>query len=180
MSGILTLAISASVNAAVYPGNGNTGFGGTIGQGSLTLNDDGTTISGTFTRGTANFNDVLVLYIDTGTGSGILGTANFTDSGDGLRKAISGFDGGANRSTLAFPASFQGGYAIALGPSSDHFGGLWQIVEGGSHNFIRSVNLSPTVNNSATYTFSFLVTDIGLATSSGATIKFLGTYISNL
>src|SRR6266478_4972155 len=86
MSGLFILAVAASVQAAVYPGNGNTGFGGPIGQGSLTLNDDGTTISGTFSKGPNGFNDVLVLYIDTGANSGILGTANLTDSGDGLRK----------------------------------------------------------------------------------------------
>jgi len=179
--GAFALGITASINAAVYPGNNNTGFGGPIGKGSLSLSDDGTTVSATFTKGTGGFNDVLILYLDTGSGSGILGTTNFTDSADGLRRAISGLNNGAaNQSTLAFPPGFHGAYAIALGPASDSFGGLWQLVEGGSHTFVNSVNLAPTGNaNAASYTFSFLVTDLGLTPSSGATIKFIGTYISN-
>src|SRR5437879_3423405 len=91
--GALALGLAASAHATVYSGNGSTGFGGPIGTGSLTLTDDGTTVSGTITKGSGGFNDVLVLYLDTGSGSGILGTTNFTDGGDGLRKAISGFDG---------------------------------------------------------------------------------------
>src|SRR2546422_921234 len=77
-------------------------------------------------------------------------------------------------------ATVYSGNAIALGPASDSFGGLWQLQEGGMHTFIRTVNLTPTgINNAATYTFSFLVADLGLTPSSGATFKLLGTYISN-
>jgi hypothetical protein len=174
LAGIAVLAALVSAPAATYNGNGNTGFGGAVGQGSLTLTDDGTTVSGVFTKGGGNFNDALVIYIDAIAG-GASSTANFTDAGDGLRRAISGFDGGANRSTLTFPSGFAPDYAIALGPSSDSFGGLWGLVENGSHNFISSVNLSPLNNSSATYTFSFALSSIGSPTS----FALLGTYISN-
>src|SRR5438874_10092980 len=102
------VSISFSALAATYSGNGNTGFGGPIGLGSLTLTDNGTTVSGTVNKGPNGFNDVLVLYIDSQAG-GFADTSGFSDTGpgDGLRKAISGFTatdngGGPGRSLLTF------------------------------------------------------------------------------
>ena len=174
---VSTLCLSGQ--AATYFGNGNTGFGGPVGQGSLTLTDDGTTVSGTFTKGSGAMNDVLVLYVDSVPG-GFSTTANFTDNADGLRRAISGYDAFWGRSTLTMPSGFYADYAIALGPSSDNYGGLWQLQANASHNFINSVNLNPTGNNSAsTYTFSFAVSDIGLTPGSGESFGLFGTLISN-
>ena len=181
--GASIFALCLSARAATYSGNGKVGFGGPIGQGSLTLTDDGTTVSGTVAKGASGgFNDVLVLYVDSVPG-GFSSTAVFDDGGDPLRKAISGFDGGANRSELTMTAGFQADYAIALGPASDSYGGLWQLFNGGGNNsfgFIGSVNLNPTGNNSSSsYTFSFDVSQIGLSPNSGQSIRLLGTYISN-
>jgi hypothetical protein len=176
----LSLSLCIAAGAATYPGNGNSGFGGPIGLGSLTLTDDGTTVSGTVNKGPNGFNDVLVLYIDSVAG-GFADTSGFADNGDGLRQAISGFDG-ANRSLMTFASGFLPDYAIALGPSSDNFGGLWQLANGGANSlpYINSVNLSPTGDpNSATYTFSFNVGDIGITAGSGATFGLFGTYTSN-
>lgn len=177
---ITAIALGFTAHAATYSGNGNSGFGGPIGLGSLTLTDNGTTVSGTVNKGPNGFNDVLVLYIDS-TGGGFGDTSGFADGADGLRKAISGFDGGANRSLLTF-SSMLPDYGIALGPASDNFGGLWQLANGGANslNFVNTVNLNPTGNNnSPTYTFSFNVSDIGLTPNSGATFRLLGTYTSN-
>ena len=173
-------SVAITGQSAIYPGNGAFGFGGPIGLGSLTLTDDGTTVSGTVNKGTGGFNDVLVLYIDS-TAGGFGDTSGFGDSADGLRKAISGFDG-ANRSLMTFASGFNPDYAIALGPASDNFGGLWQLANGGANslNFVSSVNLNPTGNSSSsTYTFSFNVSLLGIAPNSAATFKFFGTYISN-
>lgn len=179
---ILGLFVLPSVTfASTMPGNGNSGFGGPIGLGSLTMTDDGTTISGTVNKGPNGFNDVLVIYIDSSAG-GFADTSGFADGQDGLRKAISGFDGGTNRSLLTFTGGFQPDYAIALGPSSDNFGGLWQLANGGnlSLNFVSSVSLNPTgTNNSSTYTFSFNASQIGLTPNSGQSFRMLGSYISN-
>ena len=49
-------------------------------------------------------------------GSGFKSTANFTDATDELTKAISGFDGGTNRSVLTFESTFRPAYAIAFLP----------------------------------------------------------------
>src|SRR6267378_1508597 len=172
---------SLGVYAATYSGNGNSGFGGPIGLGSLTLTDNGTTISGQINKGPNGFNDALVIYIDSQAG-GFADTSGFADGADGLRKAISGFDGGGNRSLMTFAPGFSPDYAIALGPSSDNFGGLWQLANGGANslNFVSSVNLNPTGNNnSPTYTFSLNVAQLGLTPNSGATFSLLGTYISD-
>ena len=174
-------SIGVSATAATYSGNGNSGFGGPIGLGSLTLTDNGSIISGTVNKGPNGFNDVLVIYIDS-TSGGFADTSGFGDGNDGLRKAISGFDGGANRSLLTFASGFSPDYAIALGPSSDGFGGLWQLASGGGNslNFVNTVNLTPTGNpNSSTYSFSFNVSDIGMTANSGATFELFGTYTSN-
>ena len=150
-------------------------------MGSLTLTDDGTTVFGQVNKGPNGFNDVLVLYLDTVAG-GFADTSGFADGADGLRKAISGFDGGANRSLMTFAPGFLPDYAIALGPASDNFGGLWQLANGGANslNFINSVNLNPTGNNNnPTYTFSVPVAQLGIAPNSGATFRLFGTYTSN-
>src|SRR5436190_8744690 len=133
------VSVSLPTLAATYSGNGNSGFGGPIGLGSLTLTDNGTTVFGTVNKGPNGFNDVLVLYIDSQAG-GFADTSGFGDGADPLRKAISGFDGGANRSLLTF-GGFSPDYAIALGPASDNFGGLWQLNNGGANslNFVSSV-----------------------------------------
>jgi hypothetical protein len=175
-----TTAIPGS--AATYFGNGNSGFGGPIGLGSLTLTDDGTTVFGTVNKGPNGFADVLVIYIDSQAG-GFSDTSGFGDGADGLRKAISGFDGSANRSLLTFGfGGFLPDYAIALGPASDNFGGLWQLTNGGNNslNFLASVNLNPTgINNSTNYTFSFNVSQIGITPNTGATFELFGTYTSD-
>jgi hypothetical protein len=177
----LLLSLCLSAHAATYSGNGMSGFGGPVGLGSLTLTDNGTTVFGQVNKGPNGFNDVLVLYIDTVAG-GFADTSGFADGADGLRKAISGFDGGANRSLMTFAGGFSPDYAIALGPSSDNFGGLWGLANGGPNSlpFINSVNLVPTgtpVN--PTYTFSFNVSDMGMTPNSGATFELFGAYISN-
>ena len=170
-------AVEAGVG---FLGNGSNGFGGSIGLGSLTLVDDGTNIFGTLYRGPDTLRDDLVFYIDSVSG-GFSHTASFADGGDGLRKAISGFDGGGNRSVLTNLPGFTADYAIALGPDSEHFGGLWRLTAGGTDSlqYSNSVNLSPLVNNAVAYTFSFPVQSIGLQPGSGGTFRFFGTLISS-
>src|SRR5437016_865324 len=84
-----------SVRGAIYNGNGSTDFGGAVGTGSLQLTDNGTTLSGTFNRGTGgsgSFADILVVFIDSKPG-GFSSTIGFTDASSLLTKAISGLDG---------------------------------------------------------------------------------------
>ncbi len=180
-TGLIALALNASAQT-VYTGNGNTGFGGPVGNGSLSLSDNGTTISGTFTPGTTGFgNNALVLYIDSVPG-GFADTSGFADANDGNRRAISGFDGGSNRSLMTFMSGFSPDYAIALAPGGgDNFGGLWQLANGGGNSlpFVTSVNMNPTSAGGASYTFSFNVNSIGLTPNSGQSFELFGTYISD-
>src|SRR5271157_4449303 len=88
---IATFALPALASTMTFPGNGDASFGGPIGLGSITLTDDGTTVSGTMNKGPNGFNDALAIYIDS-TPGGFPDTSGFFDAADGLRKAISGFD----------------------------------------------------------------------------------------
>jgi hypothetical protein len=182
MRRIFTLLLSACIfnfssAQSNYNGNTNTGFGGTIGTSTLSISDDGTIINFTLTRGSAAFNDALTIYIDSKAG-GSSNTSLFVDQGDYLRRAISGING-SGRSTINFPtspAALLPDYAIALCPSgSATFGGLWELVNVGSHNFLASVNLTPNNNTTATtYTFSV---DKGLLGITGTVnFNFVATY----
>ena len=169
------LLAAGPVRADQYPGNGNTGFGGAIGNGTLTLSDDGTNISGTLTVG-GSMNDVLVLYIQTGPG-GFADTSGFNDQSDSCRQAISGVSA-SGRSLLTFASGFQPNYAIALAPAAAGTGGLWQLANGGNNSlvYLGSVNLAP-LNNSGPYTFSFPAALIGMIPGVRSTIQVFGTYV---
>jgi hypothetical protein len=178
----LLLASSLGAYAATYTGNGNSSFGGTIGLGSLTLTDNGTTVSGSLTIANT-INNALVIYIDNGLGGGFADTSGFNDQGDQLRQTISGVSG-SGRSLMTFASGFAPQYAISLQPDDGiNFGGMWQLANGGNNSlpFITSVNLTPTGTGTAPgpYTFSFNLSSIGLAPNSGATFELFGTYISD-
>ncbi len=172
---ISTLAISQTN----FAGNTKTGFGAPVGNGTLAVSDNGELITFKLTKGAGNFNDVLVLYIDSKNG-GFSTTSGFLDigtppDGDGSRRAISGFNG-TERSTLTFPAAFMPDFAIAAG---NDFAGLY-VLQGGStaHTYVTSANITPSnTNTSPTYTFTVNKADLGL-TGGVLGFKFLGTYIS--
>jgi hypothetical protein len=183
---LLTLAVlfagTIVTHAATYAGDGSAGFGGPVGNGSLQLTTDGTTVSGVFTNGLTSgggFSDELVLYIDsTSSGanaSSISSAAGFTDTADTNRKAITQ-NGGANTLNLPIAADF----AIAISPNSGGghggFGGLWSLSSGASLPFVSSVSLTNIGNTFATtYSFSFLLSDIG---SPAASFDFVASYLN--
>jgi hypothetical protein len=169
-----------------YVGNGNSGFGGAVGGGSLQIvNDSLGALNFTFTRGAGNFNDALVLYFDS-TGGGFASTANFNDQADLLRQAISGASGGTNgsgealtRSIVAFNTGFNADFAVAV---ATNFAGLWSLANGTNNSlpFVTAVGLAPTDNASAaSYTWSLNVTNLGLSINSGQSFKFIGTYLNS-
>ena len=126
---VLALAFPALVMGQVtYNGNGNTGFGDVMGNGNFSISDDGTEVTITFTKGPSDFNDALVIYIDSESG-GFDNTSGFTDTGDELRQAISGYDG-TDRSTVNFSAGFEADHVIAAKPTSpSNFGGLFSLFQ---------------------------------------------------
>jgi N-acetylneuraminic acid mutarotase len=168
------LLAAGPLRADQYRGNGNTDFGGAIGNGTLTLSDDGTNISGTLSVGDSMY-DVLVLYIQSGPG-GFADTSGFNDQADMCRKAISGV-GPSRRSLLTFASGFQPNFAIALFPANGT-GGLWQLANGSDNSlvYLGSVNLAP-LNSFGPYTFSFPAALIGMIPGVRSTIQLFGTYI---
>lgn len=160
-----------------YNGNGNGGFGEPVGGSNMTIVDNGTIVTITFNKGLGDFNDDMVMYIDSKTG-GFSSTANFADpdAGDRLRRAITGagiFTGGT-RSTVSFPAGFEPDYAIGVNTT---FGGLWQLVENAAFPFIAGVG-NPTSNTDANFVMSFNKTDIGIASEDNVAFNFVITYMN--
>jgi hypothetical protein len=170
-----------------YNGNGNSAWGGAIGLGSLTLSDNGTTVSGSLTTGGNLGGNAFVLYLQTAAG-GFSTTMGFNDSADQLRSAISqytatGNGGGVGQSIQDFyTASFLPNYAIAMQPDNGiNYGGLWQLANGGANSlsFISSVNLSPTGSDVlGTYNFSFNLADVGLTPGAGQSFELFGIQVS--
>ncbi len=169
-----------SLFGALYQGNRDTSFGGAVGMGSLGLTDDGTTVSGTFSRGTGNFADVVVIFIDSVAG-GFSSTAGFTDRGDSLRTAISGYNSPGNQAKAYFTSGFTADYAIALrGRATANAGELFRLVNNGSFVDVGSVNLSPIgTQTSPSYSFNFKLADIGLAPSSRVSFNIETSYIGD-
>ncbi len=176
-AGLMMAAVSSKADN--YVGNGDNSFDGAIGNGVLKLADDGTNFNGTLTTG-GLMNDTLVIYIDTGANGGFTTTTNFNDQQDGGRKSISGVEGSL-RSTLTFTNGFKPKYAIALGPTNNNFGGIYQLANGNNNSltYLGSVNLNPLNTAAGPFTFSFPATSIGLTNNTKTTLRILGTYISN-
>lgn len=163
-----------------FNGNGNSGFGGTIGESTLQINDDGTTITFTLTKGLNDtFSNALVLYLDTTAGGRNAIDSNVNDNADGLRTAISNGDSSGFNSTITFPAGFEADYAIAL---DQGFGGYWIIPATGAIGnngltYQDTVNLNPTGNpSSTTFTFDIDWSELGL--TNGDSFTFVGFYVS--
>jgi MYXO-CTERM domain-containing protein len=177
VAAIVVLGFNAP--ATTYLGNGSTSFNGAIGNGSLTLTDNGTTVFGSLTTGAGLGGNAFVLYIQTAAG-GFGTTSGFNDNGDQLRTAISQYNGAGNQSILNFSAGFAPNYALALQPDSGiNFGGIWQLANGGANSlpFDTSVGLSPTGSDAAgTYNFSFSLASIGL--TGGQSFELFGMQVS--
>jgi hypothetical protein len=182
-STLLAGAASAQVTSS-FLGNGNSGFGGVIGTGNLTVSSfaDGN-LTFSLVKGAGNFTDAVVIYIDSVSG-GFGNTTSFNDQQDPLRSAISGASGGTTgmdantRSILQFNTGFNADYAIAL---NSEYGGLWQLAAGGNNSLVfnSGVNLTPTgTQTNTSYGFNTNVSNIGLSANSGESFKFVATYLN--
>lgn len=182
-TGIALLSLGASAFATTYNGNGNTSFGGPIGNGSLTLTDNGITVFGSLTvAGGGLGGNAFVIYLQTpSSASGFGDTSGFNDNGDQLRSALSEYGGVGNKSTLNFGGGgYTPNYGIAIQPGAGiNFGGLWSLANGGafSQNFVSSVGISPTGTDAAgVYTFSFSLASVGM--TAGQSFNLFGLEVS--
>jgi hypothetical protein len=181
---VTLLAIAARpARATTYLGNGNTGFGGVIGDATLAITNNSSLINFVLNAGASFGNDDdLVMYIDSVPG-GFSDTSTFADNTDGGHIAISGEDsnnsgdGGASTQTVAtFPTGFLADYALVVDPT-DSFAGLYQLASGGNGSLVYQSSAATNYSNPSTNTYDFQLhaADLGLT---GATFSFVGTLIS--
>ncbi|MFN4299915.1 MAG: hypothetical protein ACK4EX_09345, partial [Thermaurantimonas sp.] len=144
-------------------GNGNSGFGSPVGNGSLQISSSGSNITFTITRGTGNFNDFLVIYISNGAVGRRAIDGDLSDNNDAHRRAIS-LRGGAG---VTFSGGFRATHAIAMNAGSGSFCGLWSIpatgtVGNGDLGYITGVS-GPTSNTFTNFSFTITYSNIGLS-----------------
>lgn len=184
---ILTLLASSSIASQnIIPpppcyANGNSGFGGAVGEGHILFYGDGVNpVSFGMYTGSNEINDILVLYIDNGAPGRNIIDDTVDDSADDHRIAITNSDVNANGSNISFPPGFEASYAIALDVNLG--GNLYSIpstgdVDAGELVFITSVNSTLISNTQAHYQLNFNWEDIGLTVTDE--FHFVGLYVSN-
>ena len=184
----LSLAAAAAVflttgrcRADTYLGNGATGFGGPVGNGALTVTNDGAgnvtfsfAAAGGSLGGAAPSND-LVVYLSTGA-AGLSNTSSLvgdTDNGDEGRRAVSGSDSTQGTSTLVnFASGFQASYALSI---QDNYVSLFSLPQASSPNRYLTY-VTGAAQSAEPDTLTISLADIGL--SQGASFNFVGTLIS--
>ncbi len=182
-----------SASATNYAGNGNTGFNGAVGNGTLSVtNDSSGAFIFAFTLGgfQTNFggND-LVIYVDNNNGGGIgTSTAGLTDTADGGRQATSEYSG-TNRSTLSFGTLMSPQLALDLSINNAN---VYGILNGGTFTFTGGQTVGGTSQGGVTYavstgngtststvlTLTVPATDLGLTANTASTIKLFAIQIS--
>lgn len=173
---IALVLVAGSINLFAqhsYNGNTNSGFGGAIGGGSLSINNDEVEITLIFNRGASPLDSIGVIYIDSKEG-GYTSTLNFTDDTSPFRRAISTRNGSINP-TVFFPSGFEADYAVAFDSQQAI---LYEIVENGSHVQRYNGSLTPVDDSSAsTHDFDFIYTELDI--SEGERFDFVVTYTSS-
>jgi hypothetical protein len=175
------VALNGSVDAANYAGNGGTGFGGAVGNGSVSITDTSSSMTVTFNRGASgNLDNDLVLYLDTQPG-GFADTSQFSDNGDGGRTAISGFNSSnPSRTLLTFASGFTADYAISI---ENSFIGVFQLEAGGNNSLNYLFGQAQSgVDSAASYSITLTaaqMSQIGLTAGSGQLFAFVGSLDSD-
>jgi hypothetical protein len=139
----------------------------------LTVTDSGT--------GTINFSlstpvnfggNALILYVDSVAG-GVNDTSTLTDTADGGRTAISGFNSGNPTRTVAtFASGFGADLAITVEPGV--FSGLFSLSNPANFPFVASGGLAGS--GPGPFTFSYTRAQLGLGPTDS--FSFEGTLIS--
>jgi hypothetical protein len=179
LSVITSFTLAASVQAQTYLGNGATGFGGPVGNGSVSISDTANSMTITFNVGTGTMDNDLVLYLNTQAG-GFSDTSSFHDAADGGRTAISGYNSGNPSQTVeTFASGFGADFAISI---ENSFIGVFGLAAGGngSLNYLFGQSQSG-INTDPSYSITLnaaQMSQIGLTAGSGQSFSFDGTLIS--
>ncbi len=168
----LFLPLAAQAQAT-YTGNGLTGFGGTLGNGSLAVSSNATAGTVTFTfhpAGTFSGNDVVV-YIDSQPG-GLADTSSLVDNGDPSREAISGYNANnPSRTQVNFASGFGADYALSF--QNNAYIGLFSVPTG-SNTYLNYIDgTAPT--SGGPYTITLPDAELGLTPAQS--FNFVGTLI---
>ncbi|HEY4417443.1 MAG TPA: PEP-CTERM sorting domain-containing protein [Verrucomicrobiae bacterium] len=173
----LVLTSLSALAQTTYNGNGNGGFGGPVGNGSLTLRDDGASLTFTFNAASSLGGNDLVIYIDS-IGGGYSSTAGFMDAADGGRSAVSGYtsngnSGGSGQSILNFTTGFLPDYASDI---QSGYASLFGLNNGGnsSLNYITGASQS----GSSPYTLTVPLLDLGLTPGAAQSFELFGSLVS--
>jgi len=173
----LTGRLSAAYyNWQEYDGNQ---LGGPVGQATLQLSNNTSTIRANFIKGSGSFVNNLVIYVDTKPG-GFTDTSRFTNTANALEIAVSGYE--VSRSVATFAPGFAADYAIALGVNSGS--AVYRLVDDATgprmelvHNGLNFVVIDSP--NHPSYSFQFDWADIGLPSGNTNFFKFESTYLTS-
>ncbi len=157
-----------TIGAFNYGGAG-TGFGGTVGNGSISLDSDATNLYIRFTAG-ASINDLVAIFLDTRAGG--FTDAQMDDQADGGRRALSQL---ANAADDAFDPGFLPDFGLIVG----NFGNvLFELNAGntlGHLNFLDFQGANPVLNDPLGYAIPLAL----LGVAPGGSIDFLVAYTSD-
>lgn len=182
---LFTLSVLFSTTAfaqtLLFPGNGNSNFGGAIGQGSLAITEKQDTISFKLNKGPGTFDSLLVFYIDEpNTTTGISTTSTLTFSGvpDKYSNAVTGKASLTQQAVLNFPPAFQPDLAVVFDKDGGKVFFLFQVFGMGLAQDQGTFTVSPSgTNNSPSYTATTYKSQYGLLPTDTINFNFMGTYI---
>ncbi|MFW6348382.1 MAG: hypothetical protein ACOC2C_07220, partial [Cyclonatronaceae bacterium] len=171
-----TFSFSTLAPEVTLSGNGNSDFGGIIGNSTLEIGDDGSQLYFSFVRAdgeTAGFNDELVLYFSTGADGRSRIDSEVNDEASLQRRAVS--SAGANASELQFLEGFEATHAAVLSPDGS---ALFEIPADGaiSNNDLNEVSGLSTASINEDFDFSFSYDDLGLGEN--ASFDIVGIYLN--
>ncbi len=156
-------------NSQSYAGNGATGFGGTVGNGTLYMGASNTDLQVGWQPG-ANVNDLFAIYFNVD-GGGSITSALANDLGDGARRAST--RPGSN-ATVTYPITVQ--YTLVFG----NFGAvLFQLTNSGPINFLSFFG---SANNATAGNAGFREVSIPYATiggGMGSAVNFFALYTAD-
>lgn len=168
-------ALGAFFNYQMYDGNG---VGGSVGNATLCLSNDTSSVRANFVKGIGSFVDNLVIFIDCAPG-GYTSTAPFSDKANALETAISGVN--VSRSIANFAPGFAADYAIAVGINSGS--AVYKLVDDGTGPHLQLVRNGLNLQyadspNHPSYSFQFSWSDLGLPGQRTNFFKFETSYIT--
>lgn len=155
---------------STFYGNGDSGFGGSVGNGNLVVGDDGTSVTFTFNAAAGLGGNDLVIYLDTVAG-GFASTSGFNDAADGGRSAVSGYSG-SGQSVMTFAGGFAPEYAIDI---QGGFASLFTLANGGNNSLTW---LGGTGQSGSPYVLTISLSSIGLTPGAGQSFNLFGTLVS--